>query len=328
MIQRDRIYEEVKHTISGNWGSLIIVSIIIAIISMILGNILDRVLPTTEVQSAGDFTETFFSFAAEQPYSSYVIKNFINGVFGNVLSGALSLSILQLVKSRSVNNNSRYRIDKYRIDWFFDNLSKYALPLLMVGLVMGIISSILSLIPLIGGIIEIIVLILLVFVVYSIPEDPSANVFELFSKSVKRTEGIRGDIVAIFIKYFIVPIVVIILSFIILVMGIASENSLILLASIGILVSLVLLFRASILNNIAIAILYDYVDGEEDNHYDQAYDQGNYTFTSSGSYSNNTFDNDFLAQDYPDEEDSYDSGYGMIEEEEELIEDGDDEWES
>ena len=160
MIDRKKIYEEVKYLVKDNWGNLILAFVIIMVINGLLGSILDQILPTVSLAERNLdqilFSSNFGSFtqsAFETPLIYSLIKTFINSFASFIFSGALSISVLEFVREKYEYRNKRFTVDK-----FLKNLSIFAPKLILVSLIMTLIDTALSFIPFVAFIITILLL--------------------------------------------------------------------------------------------------------------------------------------------------------------------------
>lgn len=273
MIDRKKIYEEVKYLVKDNWGNLILAFVIIMVINGLLGSILDQILPTVSLaernldqilfsSNFGSYTE----FAFETPLIYSLIKTFINSFASFIFSGALSISVLEFVREKYEYRNKRFTVDK-----FLKNLSIFAPKLILVSLIMTLINTALSFIPFVGFIITILLSVIFAFVVFVIPDNPDASGFDYFRLSIDETRGIRKDIILLTLKYWLLPFGIFFAGLILSVVTLLGDSLIgfpILILTI--ILFIILILRATILQNIALSVLYDINNsGEESYHYDE-----------------------------------------------------------
>lgn len=273
MIDRKKIYEEVKYLVKDNWGNLILAFVIIMVINGLLGSILDQILPTVSLAERNLdqilFSSNFDSFiqsAFETPLIYSLIKTFINSFASFIFSGALSISVLEFVREKYEYRNKRFTVDK-----FLKNLSIFAPKLILVSLIMTLINTALSFIPFVGFIITILLSVIFAFVVFVIPDNPDASGFDYFRLSIDETRGIRKDIILLTLKYWLLPFGVFFAGLILSVVTLLGDSLIgfpILILTI--ILFIILILRATILQNIALSVLYDINNsGEESYHYDE-----------------------------------------------------------
>lgn len=288
-MDRKRIYEDVKDILYKNWGGFVLAFLIIGVIGGILNSILDGIFPTYDnLNYLNNFTESSY-FAVEQPTSNMIIKSFISSIITSALGGALSIAILKYLRNPHTVYNRKFSIDK-----LFEQISLYPKELFIVALVLSVINTLLGMVPIVGFLLTIIASLVFAFVYFAIVDVNSNNLGDIFRLSVEKTNGRKLDIVLMFLKYYLVPIIVM-LGCIILVMvpvfrsfneptG-GSIGLSILVAFLGIIASAILFIRASIQTSVAMAVMYDYdsevyyKEYEDDVYYDDLEDRVNNIYT-------------------------------------------------
>lgn len=288
-MDRKRIYEDVKDILYKNWGGFVLAFLIIGVIGGILNSILDGIFPTYDnLNYLNNFTESSY-FAVEQPTSNMIIKSFISSIITSALGGALSIAILKYLRNPHTVYNRKFSIDK-----LFEQISLYPKELFIVALVLSVIITLLGMVPIVGFLLIIIASLVFAFVYFAIVDVNSNNLGDIFRLSVEKTNGRKLDIVLMFLKYYLVPIIVM-LGCIILVMvpvfrsfneptG-GSIGLSILVAFLGIIASAILFIRASIQTSVAMAVMYDYdsevyyKEYEDDVYYDDLEDRVNNIYT-------------------------------------------------
>lgn len=268
MIDRKKIYEEVNFMVKNNWGNLILGLVIIMAFNFILQSILDRILPTAKLNT--DLLETSpllysVNFMYDDPIMYSAIKLFITSFISFIFSGVFSISVLEFIREKNMYQHRKFTIDK-----FFSNIQKFAPKLLLVAIIITVINTLVSLIPFVGIIISLILTVIFAFVVFVIPDYSEASGLDYFKLSIDKTKGIRKDIVLVTFKYWLLPFAIFLFSIIIVVMIIFGDNlglgflGLILIMNI---IGIILLIRASVLQSIALAVIYDINYSEQDYNY-------------------------------------------------------------
>ncbi len=273
-MERKNIYEEVKDVLFNNWSGFVISLILIMIMSGIFQYILNILLPTVDNTELDVITSLTQISLLESPSSYYVIKTILGSIFSTMLHGAFSIGILTYI--RNMYNK------KFSVDLLFSSLSKYAKELFVLSVIMGIITSFLAFMPFIGFILSSVVSIIFAFVFYSIVDADKGDLGSIFRTSVDKTKGRKLDILLIFIKYYLIPFIVLIVGFGgILFYALPNlgegqvEGIVVLLTLIPLvlLIFAVLVIRANIKANVAMALLYDNVSRDEDYMYEKIYGQ-------------------------------------------------------
>lgn len=266
-LYRSEIYNYAKKISKGNIFKIIVALILLSIIATAFEKILNVALPTisefkltrgTVAIDLGDnIISRYFSIIYEKPYSYYIIKKFLQDILSFLFSFSISLSVLQFVRERKTNFNAKFELGN-----IFLNLREYFKELLLIATMISVISVILSLVPFVGPFISIIFSLLTVFVVFLIPENRGGSPFAIFAKSIKKARGHLLDIVLIYCKYIIVPVIILIAIVYLLAYTFynSSYPGIIAIMEIIVLVGTIVLLYKSAMLNLSLAIFYESLD--------------------------------------------------------------------
>lgn len=256
-----KIYQRSKDLGKGNLGSIFLTSFIFSIIPVLIFYALDKIFPTVNYVAR---PEEYFSIPREifgdatyldivfgQPYRYGIIKSFIINALTTVVLMALSMAILDFVIDRENGGNR-----DFQIDMFIENLSAYFKEIILISLVIALISLLIAMIPYVGFILQILFKIILFFVAFAIKENKEKNPLALIKESFRRTNGHKLNLLKIAVKYYLVPLVIMLLYTLVtsLIVKFLPIGQIFL--PLAIILFLVLTLRATYLINIAFALYY------------------------------------------------------------------------
>lgn len=256
-----KIYERSKDLVKGNLGSIFLTSFIFSIIPVLIFYALDKIFPTLNYvvrpeeyfsiprEIFGD--ATYLDIVFGQPYMYGIIKSFIINALTTVVLLALSMAILDFVIDRENGGNRNFQIDM-----FIENLSAYFKEIVLISLVIALISLLIAIIPFVGFILQILFKIILFFVAFAIKENKEKSPFALIKESFRRTNGHKLNLLKIAVKYYLVPLVIMLIYYILslLILKFLPIGQILLL--VATILFIVLILRATYLINIAFALYY------------------------------------------------------------------------